>query len=1268
MDGGLSLPGIVLQSPLQSRPGTGGSHESGGNMHLSLGVVVKTYARSCMPSDTRSLGNSENSRVLKRILHSTTSTRDGDISFINDGDNMSDELTQNSMPLAKQIHINPKFENKPLPGFIRLAPGAPRHESVLRMDNVLKASVNDCGVVQSSHTMQHAGLEMRRGATDQPMDERRRATSPVSSYRERNRIEGFREPPRDYLKALSPVDRRLVLKKYGYGSSPKKKGEMLEKTIVKRYAGTDLLHSINDKAGALKAGVTAKSRKGSSGGAHAKNPNEVEPEFESLDNLFETSLNNLSTSQIELEESLDWKTSRKPVGGKQVPPGMIVEIDAEIDDTGDNVAYTLESVSESVNPEVQPGATSKKLDAETISVYSVPSASQQKTGLPLSKGTGSKVKSRNAAKISPAVRRRIKEKAEKAKLGGAEGRKPIVIKQAPDSALNSIKLRNPTERSIHSADPRPGALAPSSHPYYEASTYRMPVTLEDKLRNMPEADGDVDLLSFASLDEYSTDASLQQLLPEKQNEDQHAWRKPFLTKKIRFPDSLDSDSDNDNAFGINDEADNFDFNAELEIDEENSEDGEELPEGMQRELVMEAKEAVFDEDGNEVEPAQEAVYEIVPIRSAADSTAPNSAAPMSAPMSDAGTAPGSQRGSAPGSQGGSTRSNNGNPENTDDYVSIKLDQDATLFPGSEPDAVAGVIGAGPVPETVDNKVVGTDTLAPLSQTDVSQDPNPSDSPDGRVSTAAGLDASISLVRASIDNGIELPPTGSLDGSRPLSIPASSLSHVSSVMMSEDEGSEISSQIGFGSGVASMTSSAHRHSVQNAADLEEQRKLKRREAYRAKMRAKKMKELEEEESNKQALFIANHVDPVTAKRIDYKFPDHGIQVPGVGEAHTQYRDYAADSMFLGTQGAIMTQKDPYQSTLLDTVLLDVRLTSPVYGDLNARPISPQQRETVMSRQYQDTMFSLKMSGAPPTPVDISHRKLNHQIVLLTEQMRQNADLSAEPFISYGKPYEDVQNSIPASQRFRMEAEEMRLQQEADTLARTQAKMDLKAEKDKLALEAAGIKAPRRKKLQVAKPKATVEGIPVAYSVGATRTGGVGCSVVSTHPPSLVYKAKKRYTKEFKPPSEMEKTNLIPVSHKGGSEFRPPQFRISKGVVVYTRDNQALDPQGGLIDLDHDLWGGETANLERDKDKRNIADLLAMNTNMRSREADRSREQTPKPRTGESAGPGSATGSVKLKGDSGSVGSAGSGSRGAARQKSAGLAAESTISLNSGVSNH
>ena len=46
-----------------------------------------------------------------------------------------------------------------------------------------------------------------------------------------------------------------------------------------------------------------------------------------------------------------------------------------------------------------------------------------------------------------------------------------------------------------------------------------------------------------------------------------------------------------------------------------------------------------------------------------------------------------------------------------------------------------------------------------------------------------------------------------------------------------------------------------------------------------MRAKKMAELEEEQAQKHALFIQNHVDPSSAKRTDYKFPEHGIQKPG-----------------------------------------------------------------------------------------------------------------------------------------------------------------------------------------------------------------------------------------------------------------------------------------------------------------------------------------------------------------------------------------------------
>jgi len=558
-----------------------------------------------------------------------------------------------------------------------------------------------------------------------------------------------------------------------------------------------------------------------------------------------------------------------------------------------------------------------------------------------------------------------------------------------------------------------------------------------------------------------------------------------------------------------------------------------------------------------------------------------------------------------------------------------------------------------------------DSVVPLSvRPEATQEVIPPDSPDGRVSTAAGLDASISLVRASID-GIEMPampPSGSVDGSRQYSLPASSLSHVSTSVISDEGDSALSSQVGLGSGVASLSSSAHIHSVQNAADLEEQRKLKMREAYRAKMRAKKLRELEEEEAHKQALFIANHVDARTAKRIDYKFPDHGIQQPGVGEPNRQYRDYADHSMFLGAQGTIMTQRDPYASTLLDTVLLDVRLCSPAYGDKNARPMSPSERENIMSRMHQNTMFQLRMSGAPPTPADLSHRKLNHQIVLLTEKLRQKVDLHTDPNISYGKPFQDAENSIPASQRFRMEAEEARLKQEAETLARTQAKMDLKAEKDRLALEAAGIKQPRRKKLQAPKPKASVEGIvPIAYSIGATSGGGVGSSVVSTRPPSLAYKAKTCYTSEFKPPPDMLKNNLIPPSQKDGSPFRPPEFRISKGVVVYTRDNRALDPNGGLEEEhDHDLWA---ADYQADKNKRDLSELLVLNATLKSREETRSRVNSPPPR-GDI--PGSRADSANLKGDSGSVNSADS--RGASRQKSAGLGGASMISLNSSISNH
>ena len=83
------------------------------------------------------------------------------------------------------------------------------------------------------------------------MTERRRAVSPVSTYREKNKIQGFIQPPRDYTLKLSPVQQRLVLKKYGYGTSPQKKGENLRNTITERYANSDLLKASNDKANIL---------------------------------------------------------------------------------------------------------------------------------------------------------------------------------------------------------------------------------------------------------------------------------------------------------------------------------------------------------------------------------------------------------------------------------------------------------------------------------------------------------------------------------------------------------------------------------------------------------------------------------------------------------------------------------------------------------------------------------------------------------------------------------------------------------------------------------------------------------------------------------------------------------------------------------------------------------------------------------------------------------------------------------------------------------
>ena len=49
------------------------------------------------------------------------------------------------------------------------------------------------------------------------------------------------------------------------------------------------------------------------------------------------------------------------------------------------------------------------------------------------------------------------------------------------------------------------------------------------------------------------------------------------------------------------------------------------------------------------------------------------------------------------------------------------------------------------------------------------------------------------------------------------------------------------------------------------------------------------------------------------------------------------------------------------------------------------------------------------------------------------------------------------------------------------------------------------------MQKEKPKATTEEVPIAYAVSGAKGGGVATSVVSTHPPSVAFKPKKKYTK-------------------------------------------------------------------------------------------------------------------------------------------------------------
>ena len=408
------------------------------------------------------------------------------------------------------------------------------------------------------------------------------------------------------------------------------------------------------------------------------------------------------------------------------------------------------------------------------------------------------------------------------------------------------------------------------------------------------------------------------------------------------------------------------------------------------------------------------------------------------------------------------------------------------------------------------------------------------------------------------------------------------------------------------GSQSITSSMNvREAARQRAEAEELKKKRQKERAVAKLRAQQLAKLQEEQSKKTMTFIQNHADPETAKRTDYKFPDHGIQKPGVGEARVRHRDYAYDSMYLHHDGSMRSQKDEAASSLLETVHLDLRLKSPAAG---SRPITPSEREA----RQQEHMFRYTYSGsAPPTP-DQSHRKIAHQIQLLEDDLRAHAQLQPDPVVRYDAAMvqampdpNDMSRAdfLPASQRFREEAEEARSRRETEALAAAEARLKKQEETEDALLAAAGIKKPKRKKLQKPKKKAAAEPVPVAYSVGAAGPpsgSGVGASIVPSRVPSRIRKPKLHFSKEAKADEALGGETLarepkFPLGKDPASTtstalpdiFTPvkkaeTEIKISGGVTIFTKDNRTLDPEGyarmewmkSQAEIDqtkHNIWG-------------------------------------------------------------------------------------------------
>lgn len=1547
----------------------GGSPRSGKSLQtLDLPratMVISSYrnkpARRGEGGNSPSIDSSGNNRTqrlrTKKVIES--SLTEENISIYDEvvKDIEDDELSQDTAMMAMsfaQSKVNALYKDKPLPGFIKLRPGAESEsESTKAIQQDFEKSLNYPAAVHSAHTM-HGKAHVRRGQTGSlyhpalPMTETMRATSPVSGHAERLRIKGFVEPPQDFVAThkLSPIDRKLALTKYGYGRSPKAKAEALEAGYQKKYSDkfiskllvveSPLARSQHDPEVRLNVAP------GSPKSQYLESIEKAEAEKEALrlkkqrqremhalhraaqSNIYNNSANNVSSgltggvgnrhsltdsydedgrSRADSENSIDHSDVLDHENFNLDDHLNVVEDMLEAKDSGERIdleseiegapgedgaksqnssqqsimpsdasdtsnlrktVYTekvrvkikeqLTSLSLSVGSEEMTRQqlkeiTKKKLPSELqgTTSLSLQGASSQSTGMPLSLGGGSRIQEGNMDKVkqTPAMRKRLKKKKEKAALSDAGGPTRDIVIAPHGKNLDYFKLKNPTKTSASARDPRPGALPQFETPYYHPKDYRLPESLEDKMRNTEAEDDEEHGEGYISLDQY-TEAELTMQLPPREDTDKQAWRRNFLGgKKIKFEDAQDTESEPDSQ-ALDAAPDDFDFSVgsigEESIDADNASQGsasetdvgatqhavgivgtggaptsgqEDRPEttgsrasarSMQggRELSrghMGDGDSLLTTSLAEDSSAEGA--EFIPIEAGTNTEAyfpgadPGDTDKLAHSPSDLG-----KKTERPFFSEGLDKPANAKPAGVDgntsptcsvnrglsasiDLVRASIDSNSSGIaiapPGEENKSDPQHATAQSQPShssasgPADGKLSGPDgaapvedggvgaTMATLSHHDMVgqmntqkeyerthdahlHDPkatghegqgvggdgvdlgpgygrggmfghpdtgnddvaihlngNKAPAVDGHLNNHHGFEPNV----GNFDIHLQNPSSSAMQrdyrgsssgdtGSRAPDVSAAQPPHPGTeAIPAANNASQVQ---GDDASLNTSTSSQKnaRHLAAKRREQEEIRKTKAKEAAKARKRAQKLARLQEEQANKTMKFLQKHADPETAKRIDYVFPDHGIQKPGVGEARIKHRDYAYDSMYLNKDGSLQSQKDEHKSSLLDTVLQDVRLKSPIHGE-DRRPMTPSERHDLEASLHLVSFRQTFSGSVPPTP-DNDHRNIRHQIQILQNTIRENERFVAEPDFVYddsagfGKPDQNDMsqpNFLTASQRFRIDAEKQREIREKEALLAAERRAHDEEEREKKALQDAGFKEPKRKKLQRAPKKVQAEPIPIAYAVG-----GNGASIVPSRVPSRVRKPKKHFSNEQsaeqllsgvtlarkpKPKGTLKAAGETVVLSGSQSE---PKIKISGGVAIHMKDNRALDPEGfsrrereerdkATKQSTHMIWGTDEADeVSREQLSENLQ--LAMSIRSRSSRGGDSQQSmlsSPSP-------PGSAAGKRRVEdplAGGASQSTIASGDPSTARPNSPGspgapgvgqLTQESTLSLNSG----